>query len=332
MITFYSDTIPIVFASNDFFMPYMAAMMQSIMENSDSKRRFCFFVMNRDINIESQKLLQTQIQKFTNFKIDFIDVTVLIGKNQFFVHNRADITIETYFRLFIPKLFSAYEKVIYLDGDMICRTDIASLYDIDLGDNMIAAVRNLADINRFYRHEKNDTKYFDALSNLKNPHNYYCAGTLVFNIPQFNKDACTEKLVELALSKNWRQHDQDILNFVTEGKTYYLLQEWNFIQIENFDCLPKEFQTEYNSAKNNEKIIHFAGVREKPWICPVYVKNFEYFWMYATRTPFLPEIISRMNRDSVIGFGYSDFVINEIKQRRNGLRFILKCLKAWVLR
>jgi len=117
-----------------------------------------------------------------------------------------------------------------------------------------------------------------------------------------------------------------------EGRTYYLPYSWNYIHPENTDYLSEDLKNECLEAGRSPRIIHFAGVREKPWICPVYVKNFQYFRMYAARTPFLDIIIQRMNQNSIIGQGYSDFVINEIKHRHNGLRFIIKCFTAWLTR
>lgn len=137
-IDIYPDTIPIIFSSNDYFVPYMSSAMQSVMENADSGKRYAFFVLHRDITDSAISLLTAQIAAFTNFSIDFINVFEELKDFQLFTSG--SITIETYFRLLIPELFSSYEKVIYLDCDLICCTDIAELYKTNLGDNLLAAV------------------------------------------------------------------------------------------------------------------------------------------------------------------------------------------------
>jgi lipopolysaccharide biosynthesis glycosyltransferase len=214
---------------------------------------------------------------------------------------------------------------------MICRTDISELYNIELGNKIIAAARDIAGINRFYRDGKDaDKQYWDTKSNMNNPADYYCDGMVVFNITEFRTIISTQELLDLAISRKWKCHDQDILNYVTEGKTLFLPYSWNFITAENTDFVPEALKKEYIEAENSVKIIHFAGVREKPWISPVYVKNFEYFWMYAMRTPLINTIITRMIDRHIIGAGYEDFVIDEIKHRNGGLRFILKCIIAWI--
>jgi alpha-N-acetylglucosamine transferase len=51
---------------------------------------------------------------------------------------------------FIPEMFSSYEKVIYLDCDLICCADIAELYKTNLGDNLLAAARDSSGIKNYH--------------------------------------------------------------------------------------------------------------------------------------------------------------------------------------
>ena len=44
-----------------------------------------------------------------------------------------------YYRAFIARVFLQYDKGIYIDSDTILMADIGELFDIDLGDNIIAA-------------------------------------------------------------------------------------------------------------------------------------------------------------------------------------------------
>jgi lipopolysaccharide biosynthesis glycosyltransferase len=332
-MNFYQNTIPITFAANDYFAPYMAVMMQSIMENAGVSRTYRFFVLHTDITPATQADLQAQVNRFAHFGIDFIDVRQHIHNYDFFTANRPDLTAEAYFRLLIPELFSQYDRVIYVDGDMICRADISRLYDIELGDKVLAAARDIVGINQFYRDGKDAGKqWWDTKSNMNNPADYYCDGMVVFNIAEFRKMISTEELLHLAISRKWKCHDQDILNYVTQGKTFFLPYTWNFITAENTEYIPENLKKEYKKAQESAKIIHFAGVREKPWISPVHLKNFEYFWMYATRTPFINLIITRMSERNLIGVGYEYFVVDKMKHPNGRLRFILKCLRAWLFR
>lgn len=332
-VIFLPDTIPIVFSSNDYFIPYMSTMMQSIMENSNPNKNYRFFVLYREIDSNNISLINEQLSFFPNFTVEFIDITQYFKEYNLFISG--NYTVEVYFRLLIPYIFSEYQKVLYLDGDMICCTDIASLFDIDINDNILAGVMDLYIISYFYNQnftDNNEKKKYDVLLNLKKPINYFNSGLLIINIELFNKTISMEKLLEIAKSREWQHHDQDILNSLFGEKTLILSINWNLLNSTHsrLKYLPSNLQNEINEAIKNPKIIHY-----KPWNYENYIINFELFWKYATRTPFINVIIERMKNNNIFSEeNFLDRVISNIKHRKGvGLRFILiDCLKAWFTR
>jgi lipopolysaccharide biosynthesis glycosyltransferase len=212
--------VAIVFAADNYYVPYMAATMQSIMENAGQNRLYIFYILYQKISYDNIELLKKQITPFPQFSIEFINVVQHISKYNFYVSRH--ITVESYFRLLIPELLGEYRKVIYLDGDMICCTDIATLFDIDLEDHLLAAAW-AAGVAWYYspNHSEHTTYLHSSLIASKNPNEYFCAGTCVFNIELFRKTISTGKLLELAVSREWQYHDQDILNYLSEGKRFF---------------------------------------------------------------------------------------------------------------
>jgi len=321
--------IPIVFATNNYYVPYMSTAIQSIMENAGKNRQYIFYILYQEITDDNIVLLRNQIVPFAQFSIEFINVNKYISKYNLFVSRH--ITVETYFRLLIPELLCEYQKAIYLDGDMICCTDIASLLDIDLRDYLFAAVRDMG-VAWYYspNHSKEmKTIYSSVLLQLKKPDEYFCAGMCVFNIQLFREIISTDKLFELAESQEWHVHDQDILNYLGERKTLLLPYCWNLMFTSNAIYLPEHLKYEYNEAIKNPKIIHY-----KPWNSEIYILHFEHFWKYAMNTPFLNIIIDRMKSKDFINESFLESIISNIKHRKGiGLRFILiDCLKAWFTR
>jgi lipopolysaccharide biosynthesis glycosyltransferase len=326
---FYPNTVPVCFASNDFFAPYMAAMMRSIMENANPARRYAFFVLHRDLTRETIALLREQTALFPNFSLDCVDVGELVKGYHFWTANRETITVETYFRLLIPALFADYEKVVYLDGDMICLADIAALYDIDIGNNLIAAPRDIGRAYDYY-YEKNRKKREAQYARLpvRNPVNYFIAGTLVFNIREFAQRATMDELLTFAISREWTFHDQDVLNALCEDRVTFLPLSWGVIAHIDGSFLPVHLQKEYTEAKQEPKIIHFASV-PKPWTQICYTPYFEYFWKYATRTPFVETIMRRIKTYLSLREG----ILSNIKHREGiSLRFLFECLWTWIMR
>jgi lipopolysaccharide biosynthesis glycosyltransferase len=323
------DTIPIVFAANNYYVPYMSVAMQSVMENASLDRNYAFFILHREIDSGNIDLLRKQIENFPQFSIEFIDVTSHIGKYNLFVSRH--ITVEAYFRLIIPELLSGYQKAIYLDGDMICRIDIAQLFDIDLKEKLLAAVRDVG-VAWYYSPKKTKemTAFRSVLLNLKKPDEYFCSALIMFNMELFKKIAPTTKLLELAASREWQIHDQDVLNVVAEGKTLLLPYHWNLMRTKSTKYLPEHLLKEFQEADMNPKIIHY-----KPFLSQFYMLHFEDFWKYATRTPFLNIIIERMKeKDLLTTESFAESIINNIKNRKGiGLKFILfDCVKAWLTR
>ncbi|MEI4302627.1 glycosyltransferase [Streptococcus suis] len=59
------------------------------------------------------------------------------------------ITLETYFRYFLPELLSDWDKVLYLDSDLLIAGDLTEFWETDLSDAYLAGVSEL-DIIRHY--------------------------------------------------------------------------------------------------------------------------------------------------------------------------------------
>jgi len=330
-IPYYPDIFPIVFSSNDYYVPYMSTNMQSIMENAKNNKKYCFFILYRDISEEYMDLIKKQISVYNNFSIYFINVTEYFNGVNFFISR--NITVETYFRLLIPYIFSEYNKILYLDGDMICLTDISYLFSINLENYMLAAVWD-TDVSRYYCPDDKEyiKSWHKVLPNLKEPNTFFNGGLILFNTPFFRENITIENLLNISISKEWNIHDQDILNFLTDGKNLVLPYIWNYTYSPKAEYLPENMLTEYNDAKKSPNIIHFT---KKPWDGENYIPYFEYFWKYATRTPFITVIVKRMNDKRLISFEriHERILANIINRKGIGLRFILlDCIKAWLHR
>jgi lipopolysaccharide biosynthesis glycosyltransferase len=283
--------------------------------------------LHKDISDEFVRLLREQLSRFSNCFIEFIDVSSYILKYDFFVSRH--ITIETYFRLLIPYILTDYHKVIYLDGDMVCRVDISELYTIELNDILLAAIRDVA-VSWYYSPNgpKSMGKTHQVLLHLQKPENYFNAGMLVLNTDLFRRTYTLKYLCDFATSRKFPVHDQDVLNALCEGKVYLLPSSWNFMATLNAIYLPERLRKQYIEAENNPKIIHFL---RKPWTYGGYLPFSEYFWKYPAQTSFYDLIISRMKEGKVL-VSIQEQIFSDIKNRNNcGMRFIIKCFSVWFL-
>lgn len=292
-------------------------------------------MLHKDITDKSTGLIKKQVTVYGNFTIEFVNVGEYIRGYTLWTENRKEISPETYFRLLIPYIFTEFEKVIYLDCDMICCADLAELYRFEIGDHMLISTRDIFGASDYYcskNKKKRDKRY--SIIGIKNHDDYLLAGTLVFNTVKFRETMPLEDLLHFAGSRKWPWHDQDILNVLCEGKILFVPISWGYYDIGNkYSHLPDYWRKQYMEAQGDIKIVHFAAGC-KPWKNFNMVMYFDLFWKYATRTPFIDVIIDEMKKNGhVIQGGLSQAVLDNIKHRRGiGLKLLLKGIFVWLRR
>lgn len=295
---FQENNIAIAFAANDYFVPYMATMLQSIIENSSVEKNYDIFILTQDITNENRKCLLQMIKERTNFCIRFVNPAYLIEGYRFFV--KGHFSLETYYRLVLPELLQKYDKILYLDSDMVVETDVAELYATDITGYLVAACRDADTVGMYNGFEPKRKEYTDNVLKLKKPFEYFQAGVLLMNLKAFREQYDVKGLLEFAAEKEWQLLDQDILNKLCEDKVKYVDMSWNVmvdykgIRINKIIRLAPQWLTRpYMEARKTPKIIHYAGP-EKPWKCPEMDMG-KAFWKYARHTSYYESILYRMN-------------------------------------
>lgn len=322
------QVIPIFFSTNDNYLPIVSVMMQSIMENALQDRSFKFIILHSDVSQNSMKKISNMVAKFHNFTINFVNFSQVIKDCNFFVSRH--ITVETYFRLWIPFKFPQYEKAIYLDGDMVCNADISQLFDIDISDYLIGGVRDIA-VAWYFSPKKYQTmkyrKIYEYMLSMENPENYINAGMLLINCKKFREKYLEKDVIDTIFLREWQVHDQDVINFLTQNNVLHISYEWDYMPCGWAQYLPENFKQDYQSAENYPKIIHF-----KPYSDWYYIPHFEKFWKYATRTPFIDEIVNKVNKNGILEKGLDEKIAETIKNRIGlGGKTMLKLFWTYII-
>jgi lipopolysaccharide biosynthesis glycosyltransferase len=274
--------------------PFMSVVMQSIMENAGTENMYSFFIFYKDINPPpppdtpsslNTDILRKQVEKFPQFSITFINVAEYFENKN--LKPTGHLTVECYFRLAAPYILTDYKKILYFDCDMVCRADVRNLYETDLGDNLAGVVSQL----NVFQYISEELPPEVAVLNMKYPQKFFNSGMLLMNAEQFRKTVKLEYMLEKAVELQ-TPSDQELLNYICDGKTLCLPYAWNFVIDYTYTRLPKPLKEQYLEYAKNPFIIHF-----QPWthIIPTLFSN--YFWDYASRTPFYDEIkqIKRKN-------------------------------------
>ncbi len=265
------ESVNIFFACDDKYAAYMAVTMESIKENSAQNRDYHIRILHTGIGEEKQALIKSELSE-KNFKIDFVDINDKINEISDRLHTRDYYSKTTYYRLFIPNLFPEIEKALYLDCDIVVTGDISELYSVDIGDNLVAAVRD-----EFVFSNKILSDYATNRIGHKSPELYFNAGVLLMNLSEMRRVRFEKMFLRLIEEVKFVvAQDQDYLNVLCKDRVTYVTYSWNFMPLPG---------TEAEDAIN---LIHF-NLDNKPWQRKGILYD-EVFWEIARRSAFSKEI------------------------------------------
>ena len=293
-----NDPVTIATASNNYYIPYLAVMIQSLLEHSSAQNNYELYIMHTNIIAENQKKIKALGKKYPNVFIEFYNMSLEILPFRFKVADHAKhITSETLYRTLIHKVFKSYAKILYLDCDIIFQTDVADLFKTDIGNNLVGACID-GDFIGSYRLLDEVKNYTAEVLKLQNPLEYFQAGVILVNINEFREKFDDHRLANLAATVNFHWNDQDIFNICCQEKVFFLDPRWNVMvqhkygRIETIKKCPFLIYRQYIGSRNDPKIIHYAG-KQKPWDDPEMDFAAE-FWSVARRSPFYEILLSRL--------------------------------------
>lgn len=329
---FSENNIAVAFASNDCFAPYMAVTVKSLIESSSSCNNYDLLILTSDISSENKKRIQSLIGARTNFSIRFVEPSRLLSDFTPYLHGHFG-HLETYYRLILYELLPLYNKILYLDSDMAVCSDVAELFNEDVEGYLLAACHDADTAGLYNGFQPDRRKYSDEILKLKEPYQYFQAGTILFNLAAFRKTFEIKEILDFASGGKWQLQDQDVLNKLCEGHVRYVDMAWNVMVDYNgirikkiIGRAPQWLNRMYMEARKNPKIIHYAGP-EKPWNNPEMDMAGE-FWLVAKETPFYEVLLYRMS---------SSVTENSARKRKRrtvfqlGKSFIKRCRRKGVI-
>ena len=264
-----SREIPIFFTTDDEYIPFLDVAIRSLIENASRAFEYRIIVLNTGLSEEGiSKVKQNERE---GFRIDFVNISAEVEGIKSRLKDVYHFSIVTYYRLFIASLFPQYDKVIYLDCDLVVLGDISELYNIELGENILGAAPE-----EFVQNTKEFRLYAERALGV-DPDGYVNAGVLLMNLGEFRRSKIEEKFINLITEYDFDllDPDQAYLNYLCLGKIHILPNGWN-----------KEPM--WVACEGKKNIVHYA-LYKKPWQFDE-VSDGEYFWSYAKQSPFYEHI------------------------------------------
>lgn len=186
----------------------------------------------------------------------------------------------------IPRLLPEYDKILYIDGDVLIQRDVTDIYETDIDRYYTAAIEDMVGV------------VFNGLHKRLGLTRYFNSGVLYLNAKKLRDEELEEKLfaVKKAHPEYWCM-DQDVFNDVFSMKVKFLPQKWNLmmsnlLQMQEqkrltMDKINSFFGTNYRNFKDMEHeacIIHLTN-EKKPWKYSDIYMSHEWYRVFK-KTPF----------------------------------------------
>jgi lipopolysaccharide biosynthesis glycosyltransferase len=240
------DAISISFSVSDNYSQHLAVVIASVLVNNPDSL-FVFHVLHRNVSLENQVRIGSISDKYKNCKIVFhyVDAAVFASAPLPSPH----ISVESYFRLLLPKILIDESRTLYLDVDILCRRGIRDFWEIDLDGFACAAVGE--------EHYPANSLLCSALPAPLEKQQYFNAGVMLFNLDFIRGNGLD--CAPFDIIEKWRDKigyaDQDVMNLAYYGKTLFISRRYNFMG-------------KSGSEKPSPVVVrHFASFSQKPWNC-----------------------------------------------------------------
>jgi len=246
-------TIPICLITDKNYVMPTEVLIQSLLKNKEKNTQYRIIILTDNIDQKSKDELQSL--QSNNFDIEVIEI---INPYLKLKNINKYVTNSAFLKFDIPFILKDYEKVIYLDVDIIVQHDLSELYDTDLKNTYAGVVEDFTIIKFKKRNKELGLKH------------YFNSGVLLLNTKKIREEKLNEKMLEIYIQngENFYCHDQDVLNIAFNDNITILHPKFNWI-VANFDfpliSFEKFYKIKHAEYKTeNLSVIHY--VRMKPWI------------------------------------------------------------------
>ncbi len=264
---FAERNVPVALATDENYLSYLKVTINSAIASSPGS--------NLDIIVLHAGIPEDAILDFTagyagvgNASVRFVDISDELETSGLSDYRQtARLPLSSCYRLLLPRILPAYDKIVYIDVDVAVCRDLGELYETDVGDNWFAAAKDVV------YNTKPEYVFWAAKWGFAEWDGYVNAGVLVMNLERFRREPVFDRLKEIVFEAAKWNCDQDALNFVCKGAIAPLDPRWN-VQLGDY-CLKEQIAL----TGDEMWIAHFTG-GQKPWKRPAR-RHSHLWWRHA---------------------------------------------------
>lgn len=288
--------IPVALATDNNYIPLVATLMSLIKSANKGTFYDIYILIDNMFLKETREAIE---HNFGKYKGQCSIIYKNVGHTFDGVSSKYErITRPTFYRLALPDLLNE-DRCIYLDTDIIVRSDLGDLYNTPLDGCYVAGARHPGFILSAGKEE------FCKTICLPDIEQYINAGVLVFNLEEMRKDDLVRRFLAL-IPKDFPTQDQDIINRVCYGKMAFIPFKYN-VMTQCADWCVEDYRNIYSEVElkeawNKPGIIHYAHA-VKPWNCTDCV-FMDYWWKICRSNRILDGLAHEFFKDFVIDAVY----------------------------
>lgn len=259
-----NNTLPIVFICDTGYVMQTTVAVTSLLHNGSGTARLALYIVTYGVDEQQEQALRGLGKAGTAVHVVRGDDAFPADRFRLSDSRYRVATKAALLKFFLPELLPELDRVLYLDGDIIVRGDLAPLADLELGEHLAAAVPDLPQV-----------LYEKQL--IGDSRQYFNSGVMLFNLAAMRREQTTERLVQAKLSfPDDNLMDQNVFNRVFAGRVLRLPLRYNVCcanlrrrwhregMLQKINAL---YGTNYGSLReivSGSLILHFSS-REKPW-------------------------------------------------------------------
>lgn len=283
----------LIFTVSKAYAKYLTVLLESIKQNNSDTYLNCYIV-HKELGEEEYSFLREIISEDVG-EIHLIEINEEVHKMVKEVYG--DYTspypypVETYVRILYPWIIPQdIDRILSLGIDMIVTGNLSELYDMEFGDKLLIACRDVTQNGRVPM-PRWDVELLNHFKRFE-PNTIINTDMMLLAPKRIRGDFSLEDLKKAVaeLEYNIPFIEQDLYSWVYHPKVRWVDSDrYNFQVLEAaYDIYGEKIEYEY--AKKNALIIHYL---DKPWNfkLPFYGEIHKIWWEYALQTRFFSKWI-----------------------------------------
>ena len=261
-------TLNVLYAADDNYAPLLGVSLFSLFTNNKDIDNIVVYAILNSLSNNNLNKLKKMVEDFDRELI----ITDAKKFDQILEQRSVPKWRGSYaanYRLFFKDIIkNDVERFLYLDCDTIICGSLKPLINLEMNNNAAAVVRDCTVMN-----------YYKQLVGFKKEEIYFNTGVMLFNVKNWDKNNCSQKLFDYIKNKraNYLYPDQDLLNILLKDNTLLLPLEYDFMPIHRlidakdyFDIFGKEnyyTEEEIINAQKNPIVLHtYKFIGQFPWL------------------------------------------------------------------